>query len=53
MLIPIAKCYKKCSFAVLQNNNFCTFLALDSTQPTNNNTPSLPLYNAHLEGFFI
>ncbi len=52
MLISIAKWYKNCSFVVSQHSNSCVYIALDSTY-TNNNTPSLPLNNAHSEGFFF
>lgn len=52
MLISSAKWYKNCSFVATQQSNSCVYIALDSTF-TNNNTPSLPLNNAHSEGFFF
>lgn len=52
MLINSSKWYKKCSFVVLKHNTICVYIALDSIY-TNNNTPSMPLYNAHSEGFFF
>ena len=52
MLISSAKWYKNDTFAVSKHNNICVYIALDSTY-TKNNTPSLPLNNAHSEGFFF
>lgn len=52
MLISIVKWNKKHSFVASQQSNLCGYIALDSTY-TNNNTPSLPLNNAHSEGFFF
>lgn len=52
MLISIVKWNKYCNFAVTNYYNSFVFTALDSIF-TNDNTPSLPLNNAHSEGFFF
>lgn len=52
MLISIAKWYINCRFVASQQSNLCVYIALDSTF-TKNNTPSLPLNNAHSGGFFF
>ena len=46
MLISIAIWFKKYTFVSSQKRNLCVYIALDSTY-TNNNTPFLPLNNAH------
>lgn len=37
------------------SNIFCYFLCISFSESifTNNNTPSMPLYDAHLEGFLL
>ncbi len=52
MLISIAKWYKNCSFVVSKHSNICVYIAFRQSY-TNDNTPSLPLNNAHSEGFFF
>ena len=52
MLISIAKCYKKCIFVQAKDVHAFVYIAVESTY-TNNNTPSLPLNNAHSGGFFF
>lgn len=52
MLISYARLYKKCIFVPTKHSSVFVYIALDSIH-TNNNTPSLPLNNAHSEGFFF
>jgi len=52
MLISYASWYKKCIFVPTKHSSVLVLIALDSIY-TNDNTPSLPLNNAHSEGFFF
>lgn len=52
MLVSSVKWNKKCNFVAPQQIIRCGYIALYSTY-INNNTPSMPLYNAHSEGFFF
>lgn len=52
MLINSAKWYKNCTFVSTKHLSVLVYIALDSTF-TNNNTPSVPLNNAHSGGFFF
>lgn len=44
--------YKNCNFAGTRHTFICVNIALDITS-TNNNTPPMPLYNAHLGGLLF
>ncbi|WP_407515960.1 hypothetical protein KFZ70_04205 [Tamlana fucoidanivorans] len=52
MLISIVITNKSDNFGVSKHAYVRVYIALESTY-TNNNTPSMPLYNAHSEGFFF